>query len=305
MNFSYFYQASPITKLFLSGIISFSCFILTFILAVLFAIPIFGIGPVDLLNALSDINNPDNLNLLKYLQIAQSAGLFLIPPFILGYLFSGSSFNYLKVHKSPTFSLSLIGILIILTSLPIINFLTEINLSLSLPEWLSSLEGWMQRSEEAAKKLTEAFLAVDTTKGLLLNLLMIAVIPALGEEFLFRGVIQRIFIEWTKNIHWGILISALLFSAMHFQFYGFLPRTMLGMLFGYLFVYSGSIWYPVIAHFFNNAMAVLVYFFAGKETVEKTIDQFGTQGVSVYFVLLAIILLYLLMRFFRSNFRPA
>lgn len=305
MNFSYFYQASPITKLFLSGIISFSCFILTFILAVLFAIPIFGIGPVDLLNALSDINNPDNLNLLKYLQIAQSAGLFLIPPFILGYLFSGSSFNYLKVHKSPTFSLSLIGILIILTCLPIINFLTEINLSLSLPEWLSSLEGWMQRSEEAAKKLTEAFLAVDTTKGLLLNLLMIAVIPALGEEFLFRGVIQRIFIEWTKNIHWGILISALLFSAMHFQFYGFLPRTMLGMLFGYLFVYSGSIWYPVIAHFFNNAMAVLVYFFAGKETVEKTIDQFGTQGVTVYFVLLAIIFLYLLIRFFRSNFRPA
>jgi uncharacterized protein len=305
MNFSYFYQASPITKLFLSGIISFSCFILTFILAVILAIPIFGIGPVDLLNALSDINNPDNLHLLKYLQIAQSAGLFLIPPFILGYLFSGSSFNYLKVHKSPTFSLSLIGILIILTSLPIINFLTEINLSLSLPEWLSSLEDWMQRSEEAAKKLTEAFLAVYTTKGLLLNLLMIAVIPALGEEFLFRGVIQRIFIEWTKNIHWGILISALLFSAMHFQFYGFLPRTMLGMLFGYLFVYSGSIWYPVIAHFFNNAMAVLVYFFAGKETVEKTIDQFGTQGVSVYFVLLAIILLYLLMRFFRSNFRPA
>ena len=202
MNFSYFYQASPITKLFLSGIISFSCFILTFILAVLFAIPIFGIGPVDLLNALSDINNPDNLNLLKYLQIAQSTGLFLIPPFILGYLFSGSSFTYLKVHKSPTFSLSLIGILIILTSLPIINFLSEINLSLSLHEWLSSLEGWMQRSEEAAKKLTEAFLAVDTTKGLLINLLMIAVIPALGEEFLFRGVIQRIFIEWTKNIHW-------------------------------------------------------------------------------------------------------
>lgn len=304
MNFSYFYQASPITKLFLSGIISFSCFILTFILAIVFAIPFFGIGPIDLLNALSDLNNPDNLNLLKYLQIAQSAGLFLIPPFILGYLFSGSSFSYLKIYKTPTFSLSLIGILIILTSLPVINLLTEINQFLSLPEWLSSLEGWMQKSEEAAKKLTEAFLAVDTTKGLLLNLLMIAVIPALGEEFLFRGVIQRIFIEWTKNIHWGILISALLFSAMHFQFYGFLPRTMLGMLFGYLFVYSGSIWYPVIAHFFNNAMAVLVYFFAGKETVEKSIDQFGTQGISAYFVILAVFILYLLMRFFRLNFRP-
>lgn len=305
MNFSYFYQASPITKLFISGIISFSCFILTFILALLFAIPIFGIGPVDLLNTLSDLNNPDNLNLLKYLQIAQSAGLFLIPPFILGYLFTGSSLTYLKIRKTPSFLLSLTGILIILTCLPVINFLTEINQSLSLPEWLSSVEGWMQRSEEAAKKLTESFLAVDTTKGLLINLLMIAVIPALGEEFLFRGVIQRIFIEWTKNIHWGILISALLFSAMHFQFYGFLPRTMLGMLFGYLFVYSGSIWYPVIAHFFNNAMAVLVYFFVGKETVEKSIDQFGTQGISVYFVLLAIIILYLLMRFFRSNFRSA
>lgn len=304
MNFSYFYQASPFTKILLSGIVAFTCFFLTFILAVLLAMPIFGVGPVDLINALGDLTNPDNLNLLKYLQIAQSTGLFLIPPFILGYLFSGSSFSYLKIQKAPLLLPSFIGILTIFACLPIINFLTEINQSLSFPEWLSSIEDWMQRSEDAAQKLTDAFLAVDTTKGLLLNLFMIAVIPALGEELLFRGVIQRIFVEWTKNIHWGILISALLFSAMHFQFYGFLPRVMLGMLFGYLFVYSGSIWYPVIAHFFNNGMAVLVYFFVGKDTVEKSIDQFGTQGVSVYFVILAVLILYLLMRFFRSYFRP-
>jgi len=267
--------------------------------------PIFGIGPSDLIHALEDLNNPENLNLLKYLQISQSTGLFLIPPFILGYLFSGNSWSYLKFRQLPMMVPAVITFLILISCLPVVNFLNEFNQGLQLPGWLSGVENWMKRSEQAAEKLTEAFLAVDSINGLLLNLLMIAVIPAIGEELLFRGVIQRILVEWTKNIHLGIFIAAFIFSAFHFQFYGFLPRLLLGVLFGYLFVYSGSIWYPVIAHFINNAMAVLVYYFIGKEGVEESIDQFGAKGMSVLFVFAGIILLILLFRFFRSNFRKA
>lgn len=267
--------------------------------------PVFRLSPSDLLNALSDLNNPQNLNLLKYFQITQSTGLFLIPPFILAFLFSDNSFSYLKINNTPLFAPSLISIVIIIISLPIINFATEINQGLNLPEWLSSLENWMKSTEESAYQLTKAFLNVTTIEGLMVNLFMIAVIPALGEELLFRGIIQRLFSEWTKNIHLGIFITAILFSALHFQFFGFLPRTLLGILFGYLFVFSGSIWYPIIAHFFNNAMAVFVYFFLGSEVVENTIDKMGTEGVSVILVMLGIGILYLLIRYFKSFFKPA
>lgn len=303
MKSSFFYDAHPFTKLLLSFLIAFFCFILTFIVSVILAMPIFGIGPSDLIHALEDLNNPDNLNLLKYLQISQSTGLFLIPPFILGYLFSGNSWSYLKIRQFPFMFPAVVTFLILLSCLPVVNFLNEFNQGLQLPGWLSGVENWMKRSEQAAERLTESFLAVDSMNGLLLNLFMIAVIPAIGEELLFRGVIQRILVEWTQNIHLGIFIAAFIFSAFHFQFYGFLPRLLLGVLFGYLFVYSGSIWYPVIAHFLNNAMAVLVYYFVGKEGVEESIDQFGTKGISVLFVLAGIILLILLFRLFRSNFR--
>lgn len=305
MNSGYFNQSHPLTKLFVAAVIAFTCFFLTLILAVILAVPIFGIGPLELMNAIQDLANPDNLNLLKYLQIAQSTGLFLIPPFIIAHLFSGNSIDYLKFKKAPLLLPSVIGILMIFSALPAINFLTQINQGLHLPDWLSPIEEWMRRAEDSAEKLTEAFLFVDNPGGLVINLLMIAVIPALGEELLFRGVIQRIFIDWMKNMHIGIFLAAILFSFLHFQFYGFLPRTLLGMLFGYLFVYSGSIWYPILAHFFNNAMAVMVYYYFGKEGFEKSIEQFGTQGISLYFVLAGVIVLYFLIRSFRSNFRGA
>jgi len=305
MNTGYFYQSHPLTKLLLAAVISFSCFILTFIAAIIMAIPIFGIGPPELINALEDLTNPENLNLLKYLQIAQSTGLFLIPPFIIAYLFSGNTLNYLKLLKAPMFLPSLIALLMIFSSLPVIAFLTQINQGLHLPEWLSPVEDWMRRAEDSAEKLTEAFLLMDSAGDLLLNLLMIAVIPALGEELLFRGVVQKVFSDWTKNIHLGIFLAAALFSFLHFQFYGFLPRTLLGILFGYLFVYSGSLWYPILAHFFNNAMAVIIYYYIGKEGVEKSFEQFGKESLSFYFIVAGTLVLLLLMRYFRSNFRQA
>ena len=105
---------------------------------------------------------------------------------------------------------------------------------------------------------------------------MIAILPALGEELMFRGVIQRILTNWTKNYHWGIWITAFLFSAMHMQFYGFLPRMALGAMFGYLLVWTGTMWVPILAHFVNNAMGVLGYYFIGKGVISKDVEEWGT-----------------------------
>jgi membrane protease YdiL (CAAX protease family) len=121
------------------------------------------------------------------------------------------------------------------------------------------------------------------------NIFMIAVLPALGEELLFRGVIQRIFTSWIRNYHWGIWIAAFLFSAMHMQFYGFLPRMALGAMFGYLLVWTGTMWVPILAHFVNNTMGVLAYYFISKGVISKDIEQWGSGSEQFPMVLLSMV----------------
>ena len=107
---------------------------------------------------------------------------------------------------------------------------------------------------------------------------MIAIIPAIGEELLFRGVIQRLFINWTKNAHWGILITSILFSALHMQFFGFFPRMMLGILFGYLFLWSGSLWLPILCHFINNGSAVVYVYLEQRGLMGFSSDTLGAEN---------------------------
>src|SRR5690606_9694418 len=107
--------------------------------------------------------------------------------------------------------------------------------------------------------------------ALAINLLMIAIIPAIGEELLFRGGIQNIFYKWFKNPHIAIWAAAILFSAIHVQFYGFIPRMLLWALFGYLLVWGKSIWYPIIGHFINNGSAVVTAFIYQQQG--KSIDE--------------------------------
>jgi len=98
---------------------------------------------------------------------------------------------------------------------------------------------------------------MKNTPDLLINLLMIAILPAIGEELIFRGCFQNIFTRWTGNYHWGIWLAAILFSAIHMQFYGFIPRMLLGAMFGYMLVWGRSMWLPILAHLVNNGGAVI------------------------------------------------
>jgi membrane protease YdiL (CAAX protease family) len=110
-------------------------------------------------------------------------------------------------------------------------------------------------------QLTNLFLDTRSTADFIENMAIMAVLPALGEELLFRGIFQRLFSDWARSIHWGIIITSLLFSFFHFEFYGFLPRFLLGILFGYLLIWTASIWIPMLAHFINNGIIVGYYFF--------------------------------------------
>ncbi|MEP7168064.1 MAG: CPBP family intramembrane glutamic endopeptidase, partial [Bacteroidota bacterium] len=172
----------------------------------------------------------------------------------------------------------LLVIIILFASMPFINWMIEINGYLKLPSFLSQLEQWMKNSEDEAAKLTEAFLAGTSITSLLTNLFIVALLPALGEELFFRGIMQKLFSQMTKNNHIAILITATIFSAIHLQFYGFLPRMVLGIFLGYLLVWSGSLWLPVLAHFVNNAAAVAFTFLQQQNKISFDPDTVGTNS---------------------------
>ena len=141
---------------------------------------------------------------------------------------------------------------------PLINLTVYWNESLSLPEWLAPVENWMRQQEDTMQHFTEILIHGDGFSPLLSNLIVVALTAAVTEEFLFRGALMRIIGHWIRNPHGAIWIAAILFSAFHLQFYGFLPRMLLGAYFGYLLIWSRSIWLPICAHFFNNALNVII-----------------------------------------------
>ncbi|MGE5395598.1 MAG: lysostaphin resistance A-like protein [Candidatus Saccharibacteria bacterium] len=300
MAYTTFRGMHPFAQFMFSLFVMVVCVLLFMFVSVLIAVPFFGLPEIMRSVGSTAMDTPESLNFLKYAQVVQSIGLFIVPPFILAWLFYGNMSEYLLIDRSSSFNNFLYTALSILLLIPLINFAGEINSKLTLPASLAGIEDWMRSMEEAAKVLTEKFLKVDSIPALLFNIFMVGVLPAIGEELLFRGVIQRIFINWTKSQHWGIWIAAILFSAFHLQFYGFLPRMLLGAMFGYLLVWTGSMWVPMLAHFINNTMGVIGYYMMDKAIISKDIEQWGTGSEQWPLVLFSIVsaggMLYLIYR---------
>lgn len=246
------------------------------VLSVIIASLIFQKDFQELLQILSS-PSLQNIHIVKFFQAFQSVALFIIPALAASWLFSRDSMRYLHISKEPSLITILLVTVSIFTLIPFLNWTSEMNSHLVLPGFLVNMEQKMKMMEEEAAQLTKLFLESRSSGILTINFLIIAILPAIGEEFLFRGVIQRLLGEWTKNIHVGIFLAAFIFSFIHFQFYGFVPRLLLGLYFGYLMFWSGSIWVPVTAHLVNNGMAVIYYHFAEQPAGETILDTAGTE----------------------------
>ena len=289
MAFTAFRGMKPFSQLMFSAFVMVASLLVFMILAMIVAIPFFGLDTLMSGMSVSGMDTPEGLAFLKYFQVVQSIGLFVVPPIVIAWLYHGNIREYLLLNKTTTLLSYLYAVLAVLTLIPLINFMGEINGQMKFPESLSGIEDWMRTMEDAAEVMVKKFMKVENISGLLFNIFMIAVLPAIGEELMFRGVIQRIFTSWSKNYHWGIWITAFLFSAMHLQFYGFLPRMALGAMFGYLLVWSGTMWVPILAHFANNTMGVVGYYLIDKGTISKDVEEWGTGTEQFPLVLLSLI----------------
>lgn len=264
MPFINFYTARPALKLLIIFLSIVTLGIIVFFIGLLLGRVIFSMHLDEVNNLLYGRYDLISDGQLKYFQLVQTIGFFLIPGIFLYWIFSSGQQAYFNVKRFPGIGSLTLIIVSFVVGLPFFNWIIELNKNIELPSAFQGMESTLKTLENTYAGLTERLLIAENGWQLLFNLLMIALIPAIGEEFIFRGIFQQWFNEITKNIHVSVIITAIIFSAIHGQFYGFFPRFLLGIYFGYLMIWSGTIWLPVFAHMVNNALAVVAYYFFSK-----------------------------------------
>ncbi|WP_304236894.1 CPBP family intramembrane glutamic endopeptidase [Jiulongibacter sediminis] len=260
-------------------------------IAAVFMILIGGIGVDDL----TDINGALMSSSSGWWALMIGQGVASILTFILAVIFywkvvekkNLDELNFESVNNLKVFGLV---ILTQLCFLPLNSWFQEINAAMQLPEALSGVEKFMKSMEDSLAEMTEYLTQFDTLPKVIVGFIVIAVVAGIGEELIFRGLIQRKLYKGLKNPHTAIWLAAFIFSAIHFQFYGFLPRLFLGAMFGYFFLWTGNLWVPIVAHIFNNGFAVVMYYLANTQVMDAEVaemEHFPTSVVLVSFVLTA------------------
>jgi membrane protease YdiL (CAAX protease family) len=229
-----------------------------------------------------NLADPQVINALKWAQAISSVILFLIPTFLFAvFTFSGKYGYFLGLKQAEKANMYVLAALCIVLAFPFVFWLGVLNQKIPLPQSVIDLEN-------KANGQIEAFFKSRKPVDVLINVLIIGLLPAICEELFFRGALQRIIIQITKSPWAGIIVTAFLFSALHLQFQGFIPRMFLGMVLGALYWYSGSLWTSIFAHFVNNAVQVIAVSFAPKyinTSPDTPILASVISGVAVWAIL--------------------
>lgn len=209
----------------------------------------------------SEVTANPTADYYRFVQLFSAIGTFLLPAIWFSHCAEKRCFTYNRadqpVRGAGAFALVCV---MAVALLPVISLLAYFNQQMRLPEALAPLEQWMQRQTETNNAVLELLMSEAGVRPLILNIVVCAVLPAVSEEFFFRGTLQELFRRWWKNPHVAVWFTAFIFSAIHFQFDGFFARMVLGAYLGYLFVWSGSLWLPVCAHLLHNAFTIIAQY---------------------------------------------
>lgn len=278
--------------------------VLMMVIGLVIAIPFWGIGILENFSKSIDYTSEAAVTFLKYFQVVNQVGVFILPVICFAYFENRNVGSYLRINRKPGGYLLIVAIIMFLVSIPAVNWMISINEKMHLPEFFSPIEDWMRSNEDNLGELTDAFLKTSTFSGLIVNLFIIGFVAAFGEEFLFRGVILRLFLDWSKSGHIAVFVSAIIFSAFHIQFFGFLPRVFLGILLGYSFISSGTLWTPIILHFIFNGIAVVAAFSFARGWVSTELENFGSTENPIIISLSLILSILLLFFLYRKKVSP-
>ncbi len=204
------------------------------------------------------MESADPVTAIRITQTLTTIGTFLVPALLFAYCQDRRWFGYNAADRIPKQSMVNMVLVLSVTLLPVVGVLSAFNQNIMPQE--GAVAEFMRDLEEAANHILEVVTSQRSSWDLISNILVFAVLAGICEEFFFQGALQPLLMNWTRNPHVGILLTALIFSALHFQFYGFIPRFLLGLYLGYLFYWSRSLWLPILAHVLHNALSILVDF---------------------------------------------
>lgn len=264
----------PLYSIFLSLVGFFLFFQILGPLIGLFIGYLFYSGPLDLTAYIQSAGQMEmNADLKVPLFIMQGTGallgLILFPMFLLRKQNKSlkSLFEFDSVHLQP----ALLVIILVVVFMGFNSLFVDLNQHAELPDWFG-FNDWAKKTESRLQELTAYFTVFDSTGQFVLAFIVMAVFPAIGEELVFRGFIQNDFQRLTRNPHLAIWITAIVFSAVHMQFFGFLPRMLLGALFGYLYYWSGNLIMPMLGHLINNGTMIIAMYLNQKGTISIDLE---------------------------------
>jgi uncharacterized protein len=277
-------------------------------LGILFAMPYYEGTILDFTQKLSNSTEYPELRLPVLIMqgCATFFGLIIIPGLYLFGIEKQNPIDWIKSKSSSLLILLVVAILTITFFAPNSIFI-EWNANFVFPEVLKEFGSWARERENLAEEFTKFFVTFETNTDFLIGLVVIAVLPAIGEELVFRGMLQPELFRATGNHHAAIWISAIIFSAFHMQFFGFVPRMLLGALFGYLYVWSGNLFLSMFAHFINNGFSVLMMYLyqRGIITVDLESPEAAPLTAVVIFTSIFIALLYYFKKYHESINQPS
>lgn len=217
---------------------------------------------------------------MRIFTIVQDLLVFILPAILAAFIATRLPASLLTVNVKPRTASIFMAVLVMLTSLPAMEWIIELNNNIHLPESMSALEESLRNMENTASDSISDIAGGDSVGDLIIGILIIGVLTAIAEELFFRGALQNLFMSMSKvNKHFAIWAAAVIFSFMHFQFFGFIPRVLLGAYFGYLIWWTGSVWVPVIAHAFNNSLVVVLSWIAMRNGVAESMEEGATISI--------------------------
>jgi uncharacterized protein len=206
------------------------------------------------IKSLSENSPIGTRNFMRAVMLINHLFSFIIPSILTGWIvYKNNLFRYFKLTKAPNLRIVILGFVFLVVSIPLVQYAYQLNKMLPLPEW-------MMEMESSTGNILEAIISKENFYEVIINVMLIAVIPGIGEELMFRGLIQQQFGRLLQNEHLTVWLAAAFFSAIHMQFQGFLARLILGALLGYLLVWSRNLWVPMIVHFLNNGLQVIMIY---------------------------------------------
>lgn len=250
-------------------------------LGLLAVMPYFDYNISELKNAISSPAIGENAKIpMLIIQAFSSLCSFIVAPILYHIIHEKNKIQTLDIKPTLSITLSLVLFVLVIMVMPFNSKIIEWNQNWIFPDFMAGFENWAKESEQKLEILTQKLTDLHGSGEMFFGFIVFAILPAVGEELVFRGIIQKKFNAITGNIHIAIWVTGFLFSAIHMQFYGLVPRMLLGVMFGYLFYWSGNLLVPMFAHFVNNGFTIVMLFLRNEGLIDVDIESVDSIPLS-------------------------